>query len=56
MTKKRLQQHRALKKEIEELDKKILQEQEKEIAVTQEKVKASMRDFQIGRASCRERV
>lgn len=45
MTKKRLQQHRALKKEIEELDRKILQEQEKEIAVTQEKVKASMRDF-----------
>ncbi len=45
MTKKQLQQHRALKKEIEELDKKILQEQKKEISVTQEKVKASMKDF-----------
>ena len=45
MTKKQLQQHRALKREIEELDKKILQEQKKEISVTQEKVKASMKDF-----------
>lgn len=37
MTKKQLQQHRALKKEIEELDKKILQEQEKVIAITEKK-------------------
>jgi len=45
MTKKRLQQYKALKREIEELDKRIIREQEKEIEIVQGKVKASMKDF-----------
>lgn len=45
MTKKQLQQYKALKKEIEELNKKILREQEKEIDTVKGRVKASMKDF-----------